>query len=383
MMLFWVLCAVLTAAALYVVTRPLSASAISSALAEQEAQSELSVYRQQLQEIESDRARGVLLDSEADSARVEIQRRMLARAEEAAAEGAGEVCTRKGSARVAFAGAAICVPLLSLALYLSFGSPGLPSQPHAQRSAIPIENATIAGLVAQVEARLQAHPEDGRGWDVIAPVYLRQGRFIDAARAYQRAIRLLGESPARLAGLGEAAVFANNGIVTEEARRAFERLIALEPKRPEARFWLALAKEQDGDLKTALTEYRTLLAEAPIDAPWRAAVEERIAAVASRVTAEGRASAPGPTAEDAAAAEKLSPAERAAMIDQMVERLANRLQENGRDLAGWQRLLRAYAVLGQREKAAVALAQARKAFAGDSASLATLEELARSLGLDS
>src|SRR5690606_19035092 len=127
------------------------------------------------------------------------------------------------SARIAFTSAAILVPAFSLGLYLALGSPGLPGQPHAERVSAPLEKATIDDLVVKVEERLRAHPEDGQGWDVIAPVYLRQGRFAEAAQAFQRASRLLGESPRRLAGYGEATVFANNGIVTEEARRAFER----------------------------------------------------------------------------------------------------------------------------------------------------------------
>src|SRR5690606_20390143 len=140
--------------------------------------------------------------------------------------------------KVTFVAAAILVPALSLGLYLALGSPGLPSQPHATRVAVPAEKATIDSLVAKVEERLRAHPEDGHGWDVIAPVYFRQGRFVESAQAYRHAIRILGESPWRLAGLGEAMVFASNGIVTEDARRIFERLSELEPAQPEPHFWL-------------------------------------------------------------------------------------------------------------------------------------------------
>src|SRR5690606_33027739 len=139
-------------------------------------------------------------------------------------------------------------PALPLTFYLAEGSPGLPGQPHAARIAVPSDRATIDSLVAKGEVRLRAHPEVGQGWDVIAPVYFRQGRVTEAAQAYRHAIRLLGESPRRLDGLGEASVFASNGIVTEEARRSCGRLAGLEPAQPEPRFWLALAKEQDGDL---------------------------------------------------------------------------------------------------------------------------------------
>lgn len=382
-MLFWVLCAVLTAAVLYTVTRPLATRTVDGS-ADVGVSSDVAVYRDQLSEIEADRLRGLLSDAEAEAARVEISRRLLAKAEAGRVASTVEPRRSSKAAKVTFISAAILVPALSLTFYLAVGSPGLPGQPHAARIAVPSERATIDSLVAKVEERLRAHPEDGQGWDVIAPVYLRQGRFTEAAQAYRHAIRLLGESPRRLDGLGEATVFASNGIVTEEARRTFARLAELEPAQPEPRFWLALAKEQDGDLAGALEGYRKLVADAPPNADWRQSVEQRIAELEQRMGAgatpeDGR----GPAAEDIAAAEKLAPADRAAMIQQMVEGLAQRLEADGTDLAGWQRLLRAYTVLGQKDKANDALTKARKAFADDAPALAALDDLARRLGLDS
>ena len=384
-MLFWLLCATMTAAALYAVTRPLIVP--DRGQGAEDAAADLSVYRDQLDEIEADRSRGLLGEAEASAARTEISRRLLARAESAGIATIGNTQTKPRNAVRVFFGTAIIVPLVAMGLYLANGAPGVPSTSHDQRRAEPIAETGIAGLIAKVEERLQAHPEDGQGWDVIAPVYLRQGRFSDAVQAFQRAIRLLGETPRRLAGLGEASVLAADGIVTEDAKRAFERLGQLEPVRPEPRFWLALAKEQDGQLAAALADYRELIAEAPADAEWRGAVEERIRLLAAKLEgsepkASETSSAPGPSAEDIAAAEKLDPAARTQMIERMVTGLAERLKSDGNDLAGWQRLLRAYSVLGQKDKATGALAEARKALSGDAAALTALNDLARSLGLD-
>jgi cytochrome c-type biogenesis protein CcmH len=380
-MLFWLLCATMTAAALYAVTRPLILPHGENLA--QDAAADLSVYRDQLNEVEAERSRGLLGEAEAAAARTEISRRLLARAEGAdSAAAAGHPDRRLRNAGRVFFGTAIIVPLMALGFYLANGAPGLPGTSHGQRSAEPVAETGIAGLIAKVEERLQAHPEDGQGWDVIAPVYLRQGRFMDAAQAFQRAIRLLGETPRRLAGLGEASVLAADGIVTEDAKRAFTRLNELEPARPEPRFWLALAKEQDGQLAEALADYRALIAAAPADADWRGAVDERVRSLSAKLDGTEQKPAPGPSAEDIAAAEKLDPAARAEMIEQMVAGLAERLKSDGNDLAGWQRLLRAYAVLGQKDKATQALAEARKALAGDQSALTALNDLARSLGFE-
>ena len=83
--------------------------------------------------------------------------------------------------------------------------------------------------MARVEARLREHPEEGEGWEVIAPVYMGWRRYADAAEAYRQSIRLLGESPKRLASYGQSLVLGNNGVVTEDARKALERALVLDP----------------------------------------------------------------------------------------------------------------------------------------------------------
>lgn len=379
-MLLWIAFALMTAAALAAVLLPLARPARRDELDS----GALAVYRHQLEEIEDERTRGLVDNGEAAGARVEVARRLLASADRMDAQSPPPPLPESKRATVALATAA-AIPLFTLALYLTHGSPGLPSFPATARTQMPIERAQISDLVAKVEARLREHPEDGDGWDVIAPVYYKLERFRDAANAYARAARLKGETVRRLAGLAESAVLAADGIVTEEARAAYERILALEPGRPEPRFWLALAKEQDGKLEPALSDYRALLSGAPADAPWRAAVESRIADVGRRIAGVDKPDprAPGPSAEDIAAAEKLSPQDRTKMIAGMVDGLAERLKRDGRDLAGWQRLINAYAVLGRSQDARTALADARKNFPADAAAQAALAALAKTLGLDS
>jgi cytochrome c-type biogenesis protein CcmH len=203
----------------------------------------------------------------------------------------------------------------------------------------------------------------------------------------------LGETPERLLGLAEATVLANKGAVTAAARAAFEKMQKLAPDRPEPRFWLAHAREQDGDLKGAAAAYRTLLTAAPANAPWTAGVREQLADVERRLAggAPDTTSRPappsriarGPTAADVKAAETMTPADRMRMIEGMVDGLAARLKENGKDLEGWMKLVRAYKVLGRDPAALTAIADARKALAGDAKALGAIDELARSLGLGS
>ncbi len=395
-MLLWLGFAVLTAAVVAVLLRPLLAvrtgeGSLPGASA--------AVYRDQLAEIEAERARGLIGEAEAEAARIEIARRLLAAAD--AAKGAPAASALPELRMVSMVLAA-ALPVLAIVAYLAIGAPNQPGQPFAARGSAPGTSpgtASVDQLVAKVEERLRAHPEDGRGWDVIAPVYLRLERYTEAADAFQRALRLMGESPERLAGLAEAHVLINDGLVTEVARKSYERLRALEPERMEPRFWLAVAAEQDGRFEEAVSAYAQLLAEGEPSAGWRPTVTERWRIVRTKLklptepvpqsgsqtkpsaSAQGRA--PALAKEDVDNIQSLSPEARKQMIEDMVAGLDKRLRDDGRDLDGWQRLIRAYTVLGRREDALAALERARAAMAGQAPSLEALATLAQSLGLSS
>jgi cytochrome c-type biogenesis protein CcmH len=385
---FWVLAAALAAVVTVVVTRPLRAPAPSPDTPPtfgNDAASDLAVYRDQLAELEREAARGGLSAEDAAAARLEISRRMLSRADQDAANplAAGKM--------PAFAPvlAAVGVPLIAMGFYLLSGVPSMPDQPRAARMDVPAEQSDVTQLIGRVEERIAKAPDDGRGWDVIAPVYLKQSRYADAVRAYDNAIRLLGETVLRLSGLAEAQIKLANGVITEPAKASYNRVLALEPGRIEPRFWLALALEQDGKLKEAAAAYRALLASAPADAPWRAPVLERLAAVdpseiIKQVTPK---SAPkperGPTANDVSAAGQLTPEARTQMIAGMVSALEQRLAGDGRDAEGWQKLIRSYVVMGNQDKARVALRNAQKALTGDKDGLAAVNAAAKDLGIGS
>jgi cytochrome c-type biogenesis protein CcmH len=179
---------------------------------------------------------------------------------------------------------------------------------------------------------------------------------------------------------------AANGVVTDEAKAAFERALAHDAKLPKARFFLGVAAHQDGQGDKAISIWRDMLKDAPPDSPWAGMVRETLARVEGGTSAgqpAASAAAPGPSADDIAAADKMAPEDRSAMVRGMVERLAERLQRDGSDVDGWLRLVRAYTVMGDRGKAISAVADARKALGHDADKLRRLDELVRELKLES
>jgi cytochrome c-type biogenesis protein CcmH len=379
-MTLWFLFAVMTAAAIFAVLWPLGRGG-----AARRSGSDLEVYRDQIAELDRDRDAGLIAGAEAEAARVELSRRLLAAAEQSqsgAMPSPGGTLRRRAAAVVVLAG----VPAMAIGLYLELGSPDLAGQPIASRVAAPVQNRGLDALVVQVEAHLAKNPEDGRGWEVVAPVYMRFGRFEDAVKARRNAIRLNGASADREADLGESLMALANGIVTDEAKAAFERAVALDPKLPKARFFLGVAAHQDGQGDLAVAIWRDILREAPPDSPWIGMVRETLASVEGGTPPAEQPSAsvpaPGPTADDVAAAERMAPQDRSAMVRSMVERLAERLQRDGSDVDGWLRLVRAYTVMGDRGKAISAVADARKALGHDADKLRRLDDLVKELKLE-
>jgi len=357
-MLLWITFAGLTALAALAILRPYWQARPSSAASVQD----LEVYKQQLREIEEEAERGLLGNAEVEAARIEVSRRILA----ASAEHAGtDALSAVQSSVLPYAMVGL-LALFSLSLYLVHGSPNLPGQPLAARA--PENGPSIEALVIRVEERLLANPEDGMGWSVIAPIYMRLGRFADAAKAYGNASRLQGETAELSSNLGEALTLANAGKVSTQARQAFEKALSLDPVHEKSSFWLGMAEEQDGRLAQATAIYRKMLENQPPDNV-KAVVNQRIAIL------EGR---PG-----IAATSKSSVEVDAAMIDQMVSGLAARLKQDGSDLNGWLKLVRAYTVLGRKEEALSALKDARDTFTGNGDALGQIDALAKSLGLPS
>ena len=372
-MLLWLLFALMTAAAIFAVLWPLGRTG------NVQAGSDIAVYRDQLDEIERDRNAGRIGEADAQAARAEVSRRLIAAADAAEFSHALPIGSPLWRRRAAAIGALVVVPVVTLALYLATGSPQLPGQPLNARLQAVHQDQSIATLVSKVEAHLEHNPDDARGYEVLAPVYLRLGRFSDAVNARRKLLALSGENAERQSDLGEALTAAANGIVTSDAKSAFERSLALDPSQFRAKFYMGLAAEQDGDRSQANTIWRDMISRAPADAPWLPVVRDALARVGGN---QPIASAPGPTSEDIAAAGAMTEKDRGEMIRGMVARLADRLKENGTDVDGWQRLLRAYMVLGERDKAHAAAADAKRALANDPDKLRRIEDMIKSLGLE-
>lgn len=316
------------------------------------AEHDVEIYRDQLTELERDRARGLVTADQLEASHTEIGRRLLA-ADAATGKDREGRATPRTRAVLAVALAA-ALPLAAGGLYLWQGAPfGFAGLKPATADARPTErDADMTTLVERLAERMKERPDDARGWRLLGRSLSSLERFSEAARAYGRAAELLPADADLKSLQGEALAAASRGTVTPEAEHLFAAALRIDPGEPRSRFYLGLAALQKGDRDGALARWRALEAASPDDAEWLPALRRRIASLAPG-TEPG--TPPGPTREDVAAAERMLPEERAQMIRGMVEGLAARLQENPDDAEGWARLARSWRVLGEPEKERAAL----------------------------
>ncbi|AMB44538.1 c-type cytochrome biogenesis protein CcmI [Methylobacterium sp. AMS5] len=401
----WFILAAMTGAAVFALLWPMSRRRRQGVGSEAEGgdglATETGFYEDQLAEIERDLGRGLIAPAEAEAARAEAARRLLRASREERAEGSGaapiaEPHLRQRRAASAFA--LSTVPLVALVVYGLYGSPNLPSQTDADRKATRAGAQDLMTAIGQIEARLANHPDDVRGWSVLGPVYMRLGRFDDAARAYAALVRLKGEDAQALSDWGEALVAAADGTVSPEARKVLGRALAADPKAAKPQFYLARGDEQAGDVAGAVRRLEAMAASAPADAPWLPTVRENLARLKGETLAAPKAGGEGsgdrakdgakdgamseaPVAGPGSNIQALPPSERIDAIRGMVEGLERRLAKQGGSADEWLRLVRSHAVLGERDKALDALERGRKAFPDDKEAQARFDAQAHELGL--
>lgn len=377
-MLFWIAAAfitfLVTAGVLYPLTR-------GDATLSPESDYDREIYKARMEEIDNDLSIDRISSEEADAAKAEEGRRLIASSQ---SDSISKATKTTSSNKLAVIGSIAFLPLFTIAIYLMSGTPDLPDQTLEARLSADPERQSITNLLERAEVQLVKNPNDGNGWAVVAPVYLRLGRIDDAINAYRNTLRLLGESPARLSSLGEVLVISSQGVVTDEALGLFQRAANSSPEDVKSHFFLALALGQNGEPVKAVSAWKNLLANATDQAPWvpvaKANLEAQQGLLGIKPTPPSTTTElPGPSQGDIQAAGQMDAAERTSMIEGMVANLAAKLDEDPTNEAGWRRLIRSYGVLGKPEKARQAIAKARIALPDNAEFQKHLDEAEKSV----
>jgi cytochrome c-type biogenesis protein CcmH len=340
---------------------------------------DLRVYRAQLAELTRERERGVLADREAEAARLELERRMLAA--DAADRQSGQTPAWRGRHWVSAAVLLIGLPALAGSLYWQLGNPSQSAAPFASRAAERAQRASAQDrqreslapdetMIAQLEARLARSPDDLEASLRLGQAYALGRQFERAAAIYRAAIERHEDVAQLRSALGEALVMASGGIVGEEARGAFDAALAQDPNDVRARFYTGLAKLQSGERQTALDAWASLIEDAPADAPWVPDLRRRAEALATELGL------------DPAKALPASPTITTADGPDTAARLEAQLAANPKDYQGWIRLARIWTQLGDPARAGDALTRGAQAYPGAPFVQQQLQTAATELGIE-
>ena len=403
-MVFWIPVGIATVVAILWALWPLLRRPVSEPAAR--ASYDMQVFKDQLKEIDSDEARGVISEAEAKRVRTEVSRRLLAAAKAEATEPRHPDAPKSATLGLA-ALIVLSASLGGLMLYRTYGQPGLPDLPltenlarqaslgndrpsQAEAEAIIAARSEDSGglvnledltnnrdneLIAQLIEVLNNRPDDLEGHRMLARALASAGRMIEARAAEDQVLRILGDSATADDHLehAEIMILAAQGYVSPESIQALDKVMAKIPDNPRARYYAGLALAQYGQPRQAYILWNQLLQEGPEDAPWIPAIRAGIDALAAEAGAAGNAPLAGPNAEQVQAAGDMTDAERSDMIRSMVSQLTERLASEGGSVEEWVRLIGANTVLGETDAAKQALADAKAAYAGDAEALTRIE----------
>lgn len=374
---------------------------------------DLRVYRDQLKEVDRDLARGLVSQADADRVRTEISRRILA-ADAEVQRAADGTASRTPGVLVLAGGLAAVLIGGSVALYSRIGQPGYgdlprtlrvetaaqvraerPSQDAAE-SRMPADtsaepaNPDYLALVQKLRDTVAARPDDLQGNVLLARNEAILGRFKAAYEAQANVLRIKGDAATAgdFADYADMMVLAAGGYVSPEAEAALTQALKLDARNGAARYYWGLMQGQTGRPDVAFRVWAQLLNDSTPDAPWvppvRAQIEDMAAlAGESRFTLPPLpgSAAPGPDADDVAAASEMSEEDRQQMIRGMVDRLSDRLASEGGTPQEWARLISALGVLGDSDRAQAIWDEAKQVFAGNDAALAPIRDAATQSGL--
>jgi len=422
-MILWIVLTIMTAVAAVIAATPfirrVERRRAASAF-------DVAVFKDQLKEVDAEAAQGLIEPVQADAARGEIKRRLLAAArdDDALAPGlsGGERAFAAVGVAVVIVGGAIGLYALtgkfetrsenewpaesaaeteaapSSAIARSTPAPRAPIVEQIERSKARPDSASAKALpsvdemIQRIVKRLDVNPGDVGGWRMLGWSYGGVERYAEAADAYAKAIALAPMVADLKSARAEMLIRGADGAVVAEARTLVEEALALDPKEPRARYFKGLAKEQDGDQAGAVADWKQIAAEGDPNDSFILELRQKLAGLENpgapspaAPVSSAQAPAPvqdrGPTAQDVKRAEAMTPDDRVAMIRQMVDALAARLEKSPHDADGWIKLMRSRTVLKDQDKAKEALGVALKTFDGEPDERARIAGVGKDLGL--
>jgi cytochrome c-type biogenesis protein CcmH len=280
---FWLAGAALAVVALGLVLRPLLYRKAQPAVSRREAN--ISIYRDQLRELDADLAAGTLAQGDYERARRELEARLL----EDVAAAPEPAPARASRALVAILAAAI--PAAAVGVYAVVGNPGALA-PLEEQHAATVQQ--LDAMVARLAARLRENPDDADGWKLLGRSYAALGRFNESVDAYAKGAARAPRDADLLADFADALAMARGQSLEGEPEKLVLRALEIDPRHLKALALAGTAAFGRRDYSGAVAYWERMLPLVPADSEdarsIRASIEEAKSRAVARAPLRGTVS---------------------------------------------------------------------------------------------
>jgi cytochrome c-type biogenesis protein CcmH len=263
---FWVYAALLTAMALAILVAPLVRNRAGNRASISRDASNLTVFRDQLTELDADLAAGNIGKEQWEAARTDLQRGLLEDTGTSEASAAGPAMDSRW---VAIA-VALAVPICSVSFYLILGNPqGLNPKradaAQAQASPHELSQGQIETMAASLAQRLESNPDDIEGWVMLARTYSALGRFDQAVAAYAKAEARFPTNAQLLADYADSLAMAQGQTLRGKPEALIQRALAADSNNLKALALAGSVEFEKQDFAKAAEYWRRILPLLPAD----------------------------------------------------------------------------------------------------------------------
>ena len=291
--MFWIISAILLSIALAFVLPPLLRKRNNV----QDGQREQNIFiaNEQLKELEARFEQGEIESEDYQSSRDELELSLFSDLSES---DTSPTINKANSSFLSTAFIALLVPVIAIPVYLKVGNLPFTTMFNSKQAAAKEVDAQVPrkadgtpdidALVVRLQKKMEADPQNAKGWAMLGRSYMVLKRYSESAKAYERALKLQPESVNIILAVADSLAMANNGEIAGRPVALIDKALELEPSNLTALWLGGMAARQQKDHVLAIKRWQKVVGLVK-DANERLEVKSLISEAMSQLTPEQKA----------------------------------------------------------------------------------------------